>query len=120
MTVNPGIMYKVNKDTRLVCTVGVNNTAEVNHDITLSYDLKQNRHISILFQRSFKNWGESLEESRVQIQYATMGYAFKMPIYCYNQKENNQGLLMTCLLFAASNAVTYFVQKKIKDSKNPN
>ena len=84
MSLNPGIMYKVSKDSRLVSTVSVNNQADVSHDITLSYDLKSNKHVSIVFSRNFKGWGAELEESKIQIQYAQMGYIFKIPIYCYN------------------------------------
>ena len=86
----------------------------------MSYSFSQLYRAGVRFDREFKDLGEELNHSIVSLEYQHQNYAFKMPVYCYNQAQNYSGLLMTSALFCAANGLALYTQKKFFEKRDVN
>jgi hypothetical protein len=106
--VSTGLSYDVNPNISLSGRMGMSMTGSIDQSIDVSYEISQTRKIGLKFEREYKELGETLNHSLIAVEYQHTNYAFKMPIYCYNQAGNTSGLVMTSALFCLLNGLALY------------
>jgi hypothetical protein len=108
-SIAPQISYKITPNIEFTgqCEVALM-SGSFSHNLTMGYMLGEATQAQVDFSREFEDYGEKLK-SRVTLSYLHQGYAFKVPIMCYEDSSSSAGLAMTSGLFLMANLGSYLM-----------